>query len=221
MIARLTGVTIHPAATFAEIAREPTFLAPWLLASLLFAVPMIAAVQRIGPARLFSTAASLARLQPELADYPAEDLAAAIALLFQIVVVFAPVVAIPTTAVCLMPFARGASARQLIAVAAWAALPPAVGMGLTAMLVLVFRDPARLSLESLAPLNLGVLIPASFSRVAHNLAATLEFFSAWSVYLLSEGIAAATGMGLRRALLVLALPLLILAWLIAGAAAML
>lgn len=225
MISRITGLILRPAATFAEIVREPHFLAPWLLASLLFAAPMIAAIHRIGAPRLFGSATAILQTQPDLSEQSPEAVAEAMALLFQFVIVLTPIVGIPLTAVCVIPMVRAmhgrAGFRPLLAVTAWATLLPAMGMCLTAAVVLLLRDPAKLSLDSFAPLNLGVLIPARVSPLLHNLGSTLEFFSAWSVYLLSEGIAAAAGIGVRRVFLALALPLLVLAWLIAAAAAML
>jgi hypothetical protein len=94
-------------------------------------------------------------------------------------------------------------------------------MCLTGALVLAIRDPAKLSLDSLMPFDLGVLIPARISPLLHNIASTLEFFSAWSVYLLSEGIAAAAGISFRRVFLTLALPLLGFSWIFAAIASML
>jgi hypothetical protein len=108
-----------------------------------------------------------------------------------------------------------------MAVTAWAALPPAIGMFLTVMVVLAVRDPAKLSLGSMTPFDLGVLIPARISPLLHNIASTMEFFSAWSVYLLLEGIAAAAGVSFRRAFLWLALPLIAFAWIVAAAFSML
>jgi hypothetical protein len=106
-------------------------------------------------------------------------------------------------------------------VTAWAALPPAVGMCLTGLLVLAVRDPAKLTLDSLMPFDLGMLIPAGISPLLHNIASTMEFFSAWSVYLLSEGIAAAAGLSFRRVFLSLALPLLGFCWIVAAVVTML
>jgi hypothetical protein len=225
MVDRLKGLIVHPEATFLVIAREQQFLLPWLLASALLAAPMIAAVHRIGPVRMFGSMVALVEVNPDLADQPAEVLAGGFTRLFEAFVIIVPLVAVPLTAVCLIPmvrFLRGKSSlRPLMAVTAWAALPPAVGMCLTAAVVLVVRDPAQLSLDSLMPFDLGVLIPARISPLLHNIASTLEFFSAWSVYLLCEGIAAAAGTSFRRVFLWLAFPLLAFVWIVAAVFSML
>jgi hypothetical protein len=213
MIGRIAGLTLRPAATFVEIARAPEFLAAWLVSSVLFAAPMLVAAHRIGMIRLLGNAEGL------------EDFADAIALLFQFLVIVTPLVTIPLTAVCLIPMVKAmrgtAPLRPLLAVTAYAALPPALGICITALLVMVVRDPAKLSLESLAPLNLGLLIPAKLSGVLHNIASTIELFSAWSIVLLSHGVATASGLSFWRVFLALAVPLILFAWALALLAAML
>ncbi len=220
MIDRFKSLIVHPESAFIEIAREQRFLLPWLLASLFLAAPMIAAVQRIGPVRMFGSMLALVETNPDLADQPAEVLAGALARLFEFFVILVPFAAIPLTAVAVIPmfpFLGGKAAwRPLMAVTAWAALPPAVGMCLTVAVVLAVRDPTKLSLDSLTPLNLGVLIPARVSPLLHNVASTMEFFSAWSLYLLCEGIAAATKASFRRVFFWLALPLLGFVWIVAA-----
>jgi hypothetical protein len=225
MIDRLKGLIVHPDITFREIAREPHFLLPWLLSSALLALPMIAAVHRIGPVRLFGPMVALVEINPDLADQPVEVLYGAVTRLFEIIVVVTPFVAIPLTAVSILPMLpilRGkAGFRPLMAVTAWAALPPAMGMFVTTMMVLAVSDPTKLTLGSLTPFDLGVLIPARISPLLHNILSTVEFFSAWSVYLLLEGIAAAAGVGFRRAFLWLALPLIAFTWIVAAVLSML
>jgi hypothetical protein len=226
MLERLRDLVVRPEVAFRDIARNPKFLAPWLLSAFLFAFPMLAAVSRIGPARLFGNIVALVEIDPLLADQPQELLFGAVERLFDVLVILTPLLAIPLTVACLLPMLPtlglprgtrlGALFRPLMAVTAWAALPPAAGMFVTVMIVLAVRDPKTLSLGSLTPLDLGVLIPASWSPVLHNIASTMEFFSMWSVYLLMEGIAAAAGVSFRRTFVWLALPLIIFAWIVAA-----
>ena len=225
MVERLKSLVVHPHIAFAAIARDQRFLLPWLLSSVLLAVPMIAAVHRIGPVRMFGSFVALVEVNPDLADQPAEALYGAVTRIFEFFVIAVPFVAVPLTAACMIPMVktlRGkAGFRPLMAVTAWAALPPAVGMCLIGLLVLAVRDPAKLTLDSLMPFDLGILIPARISPLLHNIASTMEFFSAWSVYLLSEGIAAAAGLSFRRVFLSLALPLLGFCWIVAAVVTML
>jgi len=217
MFDRITGLTLHPAATFAEIVRAPRFLEacllPTLLSTVLFALPMLFAAHRAGMVRLLGNAQGL------------EDFVDAIALLFQILVILTPLIAIPLTAVCLIPMLRAmrgaAPFRPLLAVTAYATLPPAVGIFVTAFVVMLLRAPANLTLESLDPLNLGLIIPATFSAALHNIASTIELFSAWSVVLLSHGVAAASGLSFWRIFLAISVPLILFAWTLAALAAML
>ena len=65
-----------------------------------------------------------------------------------------------------------------------------------------------------------MLVPERFA-LAHNIASTLELWSAWSVYLLSHGIAAAGGVSFRRIFLQIALPLIFVAWTLAAIMAVL
>jgi hypothetical protein len=230
MLERLRDLIVRPDVAFREIARRPKFLMPWLLSAFLFAFPMIAAVSRIGPVRLFGNLVALVEINPLLADQPQELLYGAMERLFDLVVILTPLVAIPLTAASILPMlptlgARvprpGAMFRPLLAVTAWASLPPAAGMFATMMIVLAVRDPKTLSLGSLTPLDLGILIPARWSPVLHNILSTMEFFSMWSVYLLMEGIAAAAGVSFRRTFVWLALPLIVFAWILAACLAML
>ena len=217
MFDRIVGLTLHPAATFTEIARDPEFLSacllPTLLSAVLFATPMLVAAHRAGMGRLLGGVQGL------------EDFVDAITLLFQILVILTPLIAIPLTAVCLIPMLkamRGAAPfRPLLAVTAYATLPPAVGIFITAFVVMLLRDPAHLTLESLDPLNLGLIIPATFSSLLHNIASTIELFSAWSVILLSHGVAAASGLSFWRIFLAIAVPLILCAWALVARTAML
>jgi hypothetical protein len=212
MIRRIVGLTRHPSDTFREIVREPRFLTPWLLSCAFFVTPMLVAVHRIGITRLLGNLKEL------------EGFEDSVTLLFQFLVVATPIIAIPATALCLIPMiaAMGSTAklRPLLAVTSYATLLPAAGVCVAAFFVLL-RDPAKLSLESLAPFNLGVLVPATFNSVLHNIASTIELFSAWSVLLLSHGVAAASGLAFRRVFLALALPLILVAWVLAALAAVL
>jgi hypothetical protein len=225
MVDRLKGLIVRPNIVFAEIAREQHFLWPWLLSSFLLALPMIAAVHRIGPVRLFGSMIALVEINPDLADQPAEVLYGAFTRLFEFLVFLVPFVTIPLTALSvkpMLPFLRGqATVRALMAVTCWAALPPAIGMCVTAVFVLAVGNPAQLTLGSLTPFDLGVLIPARISPLLHNIASTVEFFSSWSVYLLLEGIGAAAGVSFRRAFFWLALPLILFAWIVAAVLSML
>ncbi|GEM_PF-6523019 len=231
MIERIRDLIVRPELAFREIARDPKFLTPWLLSAFLLAFPMIAAVQRIGSVRLFGNVIALVEINPLLADQPQEVLYGAVEHLFDFLVIITPLLAIPLTAACILPMLPtlgtprgtrlGTLFRPLMAVTAWATLLPAAGMCVTMMIVLAVRDPQTLSLGSLTPFDLGILVPASFSRVLHNIASTMEFFSMWSVYLLMEGIAAAAGVSFRRTFLWLALPLIVFAWIVAAVLSML
>src|ERR1035438_4137852 len=103
MIERLKSLIAHPETAFVAIAREPKFLLPWLLSSVLLAAPMIAAVHRIGPVRLFGSMVALVEINPDLADQPAEVLYGAVTRLFEFFVIIVPFAAIPLTAVCMIP----------------------------------------------------------------------------------------------------------------------
>ncbi len=219
MIQRLLGVMWEPEAAFTQIAREERFLAAWLLAVLFFAAPILVLVHRAGPMQLFGAAVKLVQNAPELAEEPPEVLADSLALLFRFFAFAVPIVAIPLTAICLLPLAGNAKVRPLLAVTSYATLAPAIGLCLTGMIVIATRDPSRITFESLAPLNLGAIVRGP--AVLHNIASTLEVFSAWSVYLLAHGVAAAGGLPFRKVFLSLALPLIFAAWLLAALIAVL
>lgn len=212
MIRRLIQLTLHPSAAFDEIVRQPDFVPPWLLTVVFFALPMLIATRRMGILRLLGNPQGI------------EDFVDALAVLFQLMVVVVPAIGIPLTAACLIPMIKAmhgqAAFRPFLAATAYASLPPSIGICFVSFLVMIFRDPSKLTLESLAPLNLGLLVPARFGA-AHSVASTIELFSAWSVVLLSHGIAAASGLSFWRVFLALAVPLILFAWILAFLAAML
>ncbi len=221
MIRRIGGLISRPAEEFAEIVRKPTFLAPTVLTTALVVGLLFFAVQRIGSARLFGNAAKALETQPELAGQPREIIAEALAIVVEGFALLAVPIAIPLTALSLLPLVWGlggtAKFRPMLGAVAWAGLPPALGGFLTGAAVLILRDPAHLSFESLMPFNLGILVPG---KLVHTFAGTIEAFSLWSLVLLAYGAAAASGLSFRKCLLSIAPPVFIFIWILIAIAAM-
>ena len=195
-LARITGVFFSPVRTLEAIARRPAWLAPvvlWLLASL--------GITAVVVPRLDFEKMTRERLEKSGQTVPEERVQSMVEQQKRFAPVFGYVwAAISSVAIQLLvavvlwgafrAFGWDSTYRQALGVTSHAFLPGVVGALL--LMPLVARqsrvDPAGLG--DLLRSNLGFLVERD-SKVLHSLLGSIDFFSFWTIALLTIGLAAA------------------------------
>jgi len=209
LLATLAGVFATPGATFASIARRPSFWAP-----LLAFVAVSAAFTAVWLDNLDPTEFARAQVEdsPLAARMSAEDQAAGVtqqARIFPYVAWLAPLVLSPLDVVVaaaaflvVFRFFYGSQVtlRQSLSIVAWTFLTVYLIREPLALLVLYLRQDWNVDPSTALQANLTLLLDKrSASRPVYALAESFDLFSAWTLALLSIGYGAAAGLSARRA----------------------
>jgi len=210
-LARLAGVFVAPARTFASIARRPTWLLPFALAAGL-AVPLTEIYMAKGDMRAEIVRGAEKRGQ-KLSDDQIERItsqtrrAAPLFDLFSIVVVGA--VMFGTAGVLwasCQAFGWNVRFRQSLGVTTHAFLPSTLSSAIL-LGVLWNRDTVdKATMGDALPVHLGRLADAHADPVGHALLSSVDLVSFWIMALLVLGLSAASGASRKRtAILVISL----------------
>ena len=210
-LARLAGVFVAPARTFASIARRPTWLLPFVIGVAL-AVPMTELVMSKMDMRgeiVRSTEKRGQKLSDEQIDRAVEQTRRMTPVfdLFGLVVVGA--VTFGTAAVlwgACQAFGWDVRFKQSLGVTSHAFLPQTLATG-ALMAVLWNRDTVdKATMGDALRTNLGFLADAHQDPVGHALLSSVDAFSFWVMALLVLGLATAANASRRRvAILVVSL----------------
>ena len=214
-LARLAGVFIAPARTFASIARRPTCLLPFALAAGL-AVPitelyMAKADLRTDISKAFEKKG--VKATDEQIDQAVER-TRRIAPLFDVISLVALSAVMFGTAAVLwiscQAFGWEVKYKQSLGITTHAFLPSTVASGV--LLALLWnRDVIdKATMGDALPTNLGRLADAHTDPVGHSLLSSVNVISFWMMALLVLGLSAASGASRKRtAILVVSLWLLL------------
>lgn len=202
-LARLVGVFVTPARTFASIARRPTWLLPFAIAAGL-AIPLTELFMAKGDLRadIVKSAEKRGQKLPEdRVDAIVEQTRKIAPLfdLFSLVVVGA--VMFGTAAVLwgsCQAFGWNVKFKQSLGITTHAFLPSTLGSA--ALLAILWnRDTIdKATMGDAVPTNLGRLADAHADPVGHSLLSSVDLFSFWAMALLVLGLAAAAGAPRKR-----------------------
>jgi hypothetical protein len=210
---RIIGVFFEPTATFADIARSPSFIVPLLLMMVCSCATAVTMMQRID-------AEQMVRQQimksSRAAEIPKEQLEKQVEMgskfakySFFAVPVILPIMLLIFTGVffIMSNFVFGGSAtfKQLFAVVTHAQLP-GILLGILTIVVLFLKDPADIDIQNMVATNLGPLISEETSKIGHRLAISMDLFSFWQIFLLGKGISAAGRLTFGKALMAVLIP---------------
>ena len=223
---RIIGVFFEPTATFADIARSPSFLAPLLLLIVCSMATSAVMVQKID-------AEQMVRQQimksSRAADIPKEQLEKQVEVgakfakySFFAVPIFLPIWLLILAGILFMMsnfiFGGASTYKQLFAVATHAQMPGII-LALLSIVVLFLKDPADIDVQNMVATNLGPLITDETSKVGHRLAMSIDLFSFWQIFLLGKGISASGRLSFAKGLMAVVIPWLLYVLVVTGLAA--
>jgi hypothetical protein len=196
---RLTGVLFSPKATFADIARRPSWIAPLVLLCLVNLAIVAIFTQRVGwtsfMQKKIDESSQAQQLSPEQRQQRVEmgaKVAPYTGAIFGVLGIV--VVTLIAAGVLLGAFNAMASAnlnfKAAMGITAHALMPGFIG-GLLGILVLFLKDPATVDIEHLVATNLGALVPDGSAKWLTTLASSFDLFTFWIIALLAIGFSAA------------------------------
>jgi hypothetical protein len=197
-IARLFGVFVSPARTFAAIAGKPTWLAPLLLWTALSFLSGQLVVTRMDWRKVIRERVEQrgqAMTDAELEQ--AVERSQKMAWLFEVLPAVVPALLSLLVAgvywTACQAFGWELKFRQSYAVTIYAFLP---GIVLSVALLAMLWNRQTIDPDAVGeilPTNLGVLVSAKTAKVLHALLSSLDVMSFWTMGLLILGFSAATG----------------------------
>lgn len=201
---RLVNVLFSPSKTFTDLKRNPSWWVPWLLVSIFALVPGILVVQKVDLHRFMeqqierSPAAQrrLENLTPEqrakgidinvgfikgtIYAYPVVNLVKGLIIAAILLVVFNFLLAAE------VPFQRA------MAVVFYAYIPFIVYSILLTVSLLVSSDPNTIEIGNPMPTNPAFFMDPTGNRFLYSIAASLDIFNIWTVFLLGLGFSKAS-----------------------------
>jgi len=200
---RLFGVLFSPKATFASIARRPTWLVPVLLLSILSVAATFTLGARVGWRAILEqqmqrnplAQRQMEQLKPEQREQIIQQqlkyvpvigyAGAAVATAITMVVIAAVFLGI-------FNLACGTSMRFPVSlgVVAYAWVPWAIYQ-LLAIVILLFKDPETVDVQNIVASNLAIVLPDGAARWLVVLLSSVDLFSVWTILLLALGYRAA------------------------------
>jgi hypothetical protein len=224
---RVIGVFFEPTATFADIARSPSFLAPLLLLIIFSCATSAVMVQRIDAEQMvrqqIMKSSRAADIPKEQLDKQVEMGAKFAKYSFYFVPIFLPIWLLILAGVLFIMsnfiFGGTSTYKQLFAVAAHAQMPGII-LGILSIVVLFLKDPADIDVQNMVATNLGPLISDETSKIGHRLAMSIDLFSFWQMFLLGKGISASGRMSFAKGLMAVVIPWALYVLVVTGLAAL-
>ncbi len=198
--ARLVGVFFSPGPTFADIVRDPNFVAPLvivMLASIAVAETMLA---KIGAERIVrqgiehsSRASSMSPEQMQQAVEQGARIAGIITHLIGLigVPVFLLIIAGLGMLIASAIFGSPVNFKTAFSVACYASLVTLLS-SLMAIALIFLGDPEHFNPQSMTPTNPGFFLSPDTSKPVLALAGSLDIFSFWLIAMLGIGFSEAT-----------------------------
>jgi len=195
---RVLGVLFSPKATFADIARKPSWLLPVLIATILGIVSTVVLNQRINwrdyIVQQMEKSPRTAQLSTEQKQQQA-DISAKVTVYFvyAIGVVGSVLFALIVGAVMMLAYnvlgGAGATFSQSFAIAAHTLLVGIVNTPIF-LLVLLLRPPGTLDPDNPVATNVAAFLPEESAKWLIALGKSLDIFTIWTLILLAIGFAA-------------------------------
>ncbi len=198
---RWAGVFVSPGPTFADIARQPDFLAPVIVLVAVSVAVSESIIEKIGMERIVRTAlehssrgSSMAAEQLEAGVRRGAEIATIIAHIGG--VLFPPILLLIIAGVGLAVvngiFGGEVNFKTAFSVTCYARLVNVVQV-IMALAIIWFGDPETFNPESAAPTNVGFFLhPFETSRPLMVLASSVDVFTLWNFALLGIGFSRAT-----------------------------
>ncbi len=199
-VGRIIGALFNPRATFEDIARAPSWLAPIILYCILGLAVTAIFTQRVGWEKFmrerFERSSQWSQLSPEQQQARLEGAVKTAPIFGSVFVVVANFLFPVVVAGVLMGAFRIASGAELqykacLGIVSHANMPLGVS-GLLGVLVLFLKDPATVDLENLVGSNVAAFLDSDSPRWLLSLGSSLDLFSFWVIFLLSLGFSAAS-----------------------------
>lgn len=195
---RIIGVFFSPGATFADIARSPSWVLPVVLMMVLGAGVAFVMNQKVDwrdvAAKRIEESPRAANLSPEQKEQQiAMGAKISPGIAWGIGICWPILQAVIVAAVMLLAYnlIGGAGARfgTSIGIVAHAYFPWIL-YSLLFVLILYLKTPGTVDLENPVATNVGAFLPESTSKALMSLAKSIDIFSIWTVLLISAGFTA-------------------------------
>ncbi len=224
---RIIGVFFEPGATFADIAKAPSFVLPLILVMLCGIGVSFTMSSRIDTEQMIRQqimkSSRAADLPKEQLDKQVEVGAKIAKYSFFVVPVVIPVMLLVFAGIFLVMgnfvFGGTATYKQLFAAVAHAQMPGVILSIVTVVVLFLKKDPSDIDMQNMVAANLGPLISEETSKFLHRLAISLDIFSFWQMYLLGTGIAAAGRLSFMKGLMAVVIPWGLYVLIVSGLAA--
>ena len=207
---RLMGVIFSPGATFEDVNRKPTLIAPILIVIIVAASGAAFFNWRVHPDwnRLIRTqiqksveksGQSLTEDQIQARVKIGTTLANLSPLLAAVFIPIFYLILSGIFALGMMFIQAKATFKKIFSVVAWSGVAVGLVNGIVSIAALMVQDQETLSNfdptqgGSLLPTNLGAFLPANASGIVQALAGSIDIFTIWNMVLLSIGLAAIAG----------------------------
>jgi hypothetical protein len=220
--ARIAGVIVSPASTFAEIARKPNVLGPLLISIVISIAGTALIVPRVDFAATYREAfeqRGMTQAQMERALPMAAAIGKATAYFGPLLQLIAFAVIAGVLLIAFRMFGGEGNYKQAFSATLYGWIPLFL-KGILAMIVLLTRK--TISLNDLAnPLrsNLAFLVDMKSNPVAFSLLGSLDVFTIWTIVLMVFGFAALSRLSrVRSAAIVVSLWLIVVLFKVGGAA---
>ena len=201
---RMLGALFSPRATFEDIARRPSWVAPVILLTVISLAGVVVFTQRVGWERVMQqqiernprASARLAELSPEQRQQALARNAQIYKVIGYGIGVVGSLVVVAVVAVVLMGLINllcgaGVNYRTSMGIVAHAYMPSVIA-GLLGILVLFLRDPETVDVEHLVASNVGAFLSSDSPRWLISLASSLDLFAFARIALLGIGFASAS-----------------------------
>lgn len=197
-IGRIFGVFFSPGATYAEIAKRPTWLVPVIVLSLLGAVVAFSMNKRVDwrdvASKRIESSPRASRLTPEQKEQQLDvsaKISPGIAYFFGVCGPILYVVIVGGVMLLAYNLLGGANANFKVSMGIVAhAACPGILSSLLLILVIFLRPYGTLNLDNPLAANLGAFLPDDASKWLVSLAGSFDLFSFWTLILIGIGFAA-------------------------------
>lgn len=195
---RIIGVFFSPGATFADIARSPSWILPVILMMVLGAGVAFVMNQKVDwrdvAAKRIEESPRAANLSPEQKEQQiAMSAKISPGIAWGIGICWPILQALIVAAVMLLAYnlIGGAGARFGTSMGIVAhAYFPWILYSLLFILILYLKTPGTVDLENPVATNMGAFLPESTPKALMSLAKSIDIFSIWTMFLVSLGFAA-------------------------------
>jgi len=200
-VSRLIGIYTEPRKTFEDIERHGSWLPLFLVVLVLAMASVYILTTRMDHETYMRKSLEMSpiKLSEEQIQQALQRPQGPVQRYMQYVMI--PIGMLVVYAVCTGVFLlifvlMGASLKfkKSFAFTIWGMAPPGLIVGLLGILFMYVKDPADLNLDPTANVasNLGLLFPRSQQPVLHSLAASIDLFSFWTIFLLALGFSVAS-----------------------------